>query len=172
MQNTRVYPQPQSRGGGTPHKISHLPRTTFLVANPQLWAQPESPTSGTTLPCPHHLCQPQAKAGPRGVLVRTEQSARPTLWGRAGPCTCSNPPASGVAHHAEGDGREATAAVPEPGAAAQLTVRAWPGADVLLTWARRESLAGPCRVQLQPKTKQNKHINITAPSSPMAPKLS
>lgn len=52
-----------------------------------------------------------------------------------------------MALHAEGDGREAIAAAPEPDAAALLTVHAWPGADELRTWEQREIPAGPCRGQ-------------------------
>lgn len=69
--------------------------------------------------------------------------------------TCSNPPAWGVALHEEGDGRAATAAVPGPSAAARPTVHAWLGADALQTSAQRESQAGLCRGQLQPKEKEN-----------------
>lgn len=105
-------------------------------------------------------------------LTRPGTRCSPCAVESTGPYTCSSPPAWGAAHHAEGDGHEAIAAVPEPGAAAQLTVHAWPGADVLLTWVQRESPAGLCRVQLQPKMKQRRDKAILiAPSLPVAPYL-
>lgn len=47
-----------------------------------------------------------------------------------------------------GDERVATAAVPEPSAAAQLTVRAWPAADELLTLEQKGRPAGPGKGRL------------------------
>lgn len=70
---------------------------------------------------------------------------------KAAPRTCSSPPAWGAARRAEGGGRGATAAAPEPGAAARPTARAWPAAGAPPTWAPTASPAGPCRVRLQPK---------------------
>lgn len=185
MHETQVYPLPRRKELtlhmrlATKHPLAKndLPggRPTAVpqwqgIPCSQEWAQAESPTPRATLPCSHCLCHPHAQGWAWSCTYEDKAVCSPGATKRAGPCTCSNPPASGAARHAEGDGREATAAVPEPGAAAQLTVRAWPGADVLLTWVRRESPAGPCRVQLQPKTKQeNKRVNGTAPSSPMAP---
>lgn len=52
-----------------------------------------------------------------------------------------------MARCAVGGGRAATAAVPAPSAAAQLTGRAWPAADELLTWEQKGRLAGPGKGQ-------------------------
>lgn len=86
----------------------------------------------------------------------------------SGSRTCSNPPAWGAALRAEGGGRAATAAAPGPGAAARLTARAWPGAGVLLTWAQRETPAGPCRVQLQPQRREQVNNSSVLAHGPTA----
>lgn len=76
--------------------------------------------------------------------------------------TCSNPPASGAARHAEGGGHEATAAVPGPGAAAPPTEHAWPAADVQRTSGQRARQAGLCKGPLQPKEKQISTSQLTS----------
>lgn len=60
---------------------------------------------------------------------------------------CNSPPGQAAAHCAAGDGHAATAAVPAPSAAAQLTVRAWPAADELLTLGQKGRPAGPGKGQ-------------------------
>lgn len=79
---------------------------------------------------------------------------------RAAPRTCSSPPAWGAARRAEGGGHGATAAAPEPGAAARPTARAWPAAGVPPTWAPTGSPAGPCRERLQPKVTQRAKLML------------
>lgn len=162
MRNTQVCP-----GEEEPRRHLRLATQQPLPKNDLPGGQPNPP------PCPSGKASLLPGAG-TGRVPRFRGDASPSppppppprrtredgavCWPRAaegaGPCTCSNPPASGAARRAEGGGREATAAVPGPGAAARLTARAWPAADALPTWARRGSPAGPCRVRLQPKTKQ------------------
>lgn len=69
------------------------------------------------------------------------------LWGAAWG-TCSSLPGQVVARCAMGDEHGATAAVPAPSAAAQLTVRAWPAADERLTLEQKGRPAGPGKGQL------------------------
>ena len=130
---------------------------TFLVTSPQLFPLAKRPCSHCA------LGQSQCSRGNASLLplpVPAPQQGwawRCSCEERAAPHTCSSPPAWGAARRAEGGGRGATAAAPEPGAAAQPIARAWPAAGVPPTWALRGSLAGPCRVQLQPKVTQRRH---------------
>lgn len=129
---------------------------TFLVASPQLCPMAKCPCSRCALG-QRHLLQGQCFPVPLPVPAPLQGWAwRCSHEERAAPRTCSSPPAWGVARRAEGGGRGATAAAPEPGAAAQPTARAWPAAGVPPTWAPRGSPAGPCRVQLQPKVTQRR----------------
>lgn len=130
---------------------------TFLVASPQLCSTAKHPRSQCEFGYSHPLQWGNASLLPLPVPAPCQGWAwRCSYEARAAPRTCSSPPAWGAAHRAEGGGRGATAAAPEPGAAAQPTARAWPAAGVPPTWAPTGSLAGPCRVRLQPKVTQRR----------------